>query len=278
VTTPNDDHPRRRSIELEIEVPGTPEQVWDAIATGPGITAWFVPAEVDEREGGTVSLDIMGNGMEESGDVTAFDPPRRFVYEEPFGTARLATEWLVEARSGGTCVVRLVNSLFGSAEDWDDQLEDLREGWGAYLHNLRVYMSRFPGKSCSSILVTGNASGSKDRAWAALTAALGLEEAEVGRRAAASGPDVPPLSGTIERVADTKHHRELMLLLDEPGPGTAFVFAFEYLEQVHTTVHAYLFGEEAHAVAARDEPRWRAWMQDHFPSAESTSKTGVRTT
>jgi uncharacterized protein YndB with AHSA1/START domain len=278
MTTPNDDNPRRRSIELEVEVPGTPEEVWDAIATGPGITAWFVPAEVDERRGGKVSLDIMGNGMEASGDVTAFDQPRRFVYEEPFGTDRLATEWLVEARSGGTCVVRLVNSLFGSAEDWADQLEDLREGWGAYLHNLRVYMSRFPGKPCSSILVTGNASGSKDRAWAALTAALGLEEAEVGRRAAASAPDAPPLSGTIERVADSKHHRELMLLLDEPGPGTAFVFAFEYLEQVHTTVHAYLFGDEAPAVAARDEPRWRTWMQDHFPSAASTSKTGVRTT
>ena len=103
MTTPNENTPRRRSIELEVEVPGTPEQVWEAIATGPGITAWFVPAEVDEREGGSVALDIMGNGMAPSGVVTAWDPPRRFVYEEdgPFGpdSPRLATEWLVEARS-----------------------------------------------------------------------------------------------------------------------------------------------------------------------------------
>ncbi len=42
----------RRSIELEIEVPGTPEEVWRAIATGPGITSWYVPHEVEEREGG----------------------------------------------------------------------------------------------------------------------------------------------------------------------------------------------------------------------------------
>jgi uncharacterized protein YndB with AHSA1/START domain len=277
VTTPNNDNPRRRSIELEVEVPGTPEQVWEAIATGPGITAWFVPAEVDEREGGKVSLDIMGNGMEESADVTAWDPPRRFVYEEPFGTARLATEWLVDARSGGTCIVRLVNSLFGSGEDWDDQLEDLREGWGAYLHNLRVYMTHFPGRPCSPILVTGNASGSKDRAWAELSAALGLAEAAKGDRAAVSAPDVPPLSGTVERAVDSRHHRELMLLLDEPGPGAAFVFAFEYQERVYTTVHAYLFGDEASAVAARDEPRWRAWMEEHFPSAEAVSGTGVST-
>ena len=46
----------RRSISLEVEVPGTPQEVWEAIATGPGISAWFVPSEVDEREGGDVGL------------------------------------------------------------------------------------------------------------------------------------------------------------------------------------------------------------------------------
>jgi uncharacterized protein YndB with AHSA1/START domain len=43
---------RRRSSSAEIEVPGTPEEVWEAIATGPGISAWFVPTEVDGRPGG----------------------------------------------------------------------------------------------------------------------------------------------------------------------------------------------------------------------------------
>ena len=33
-----------RTIELSVDVPGTPEEVWDAIATGPGITSWFIPA------------------------------------------------------------------------------------------------------------------------------------------------------------------------------------------------------------------------------------------
>ena len=41
----------RRWIQVEAEVPGTPEQVWKAIATGPGISAWFVPSKVEEREG-----------------------------------------------------------------------------------------------------------------------------------------------------------------------------------------------------------------------------------
>ena len=281
MTTPNDNTPQRRSIELEVEVPGTPEEVWEAIATGPGITSWFVPAEVEEREGGRLSLDIMGKGMEASGVVTAWDPPRRFVYEEeaPFGaeSPRLATEWLVESRSGGTCIVRLVNSLFASAEDWDGQLEDMREGWSAYMHNLRVYMTHFAGQRCSTILVTGNAPAPKARAWNELTGALGLPAATDGERTATSAADAPRFAGTVERTADSKHHRELMLRLDEPAPGVAFVFAFEYLDQVYASLHAYLFGDQASAVAAREEPRWRTWMDRHFPSAGAVPETAART-
>ena len=35
----------RRSVQVEVEVPGTPEEVWQAIATGPGISSWLMPAE-----------------------------------------------------------------------------------------------------------------------------------------------------------------------------------------------------------------------------------------
>jgi hypothetical protein len=41
----------RRSIQVEVEVPGTPEEVWQAIATGPGISSWFVPTRSEERDG-----------------------------------------------------------------------------------------------------------------------------------------------------------------------------------------------------------------------------------
>ena len=45
----------RRYVEAEVEVPGTPEEVWRAIATGPGISSWFVPTQVEERVGGKVT-------------------------------------------------------------------------------------------------------------------------------------------------------------------------------------------------------------------------------
>lgn len=64
----------RRSVQVEFEVPGTPEEVWQAIATGPGISAWFVPAEIEERDGKPVALKFkFGPGMESRAPLTAWD-------------------------------------------------------------------------------------------------------------------------------------------------------------------------------------------------------------
>src|SRR5215216_3228997 len=134
------DQSERRSVELAVEVPGTPEQVWRAIATGPGISSWFVPTEVEEREGGALTFHL-GPGMASTGTVTAWEPPLRFAYEERDWNPNappLATEMFVEARSGGTCVVRLVHSLFASSDEWDDQLESFEAGWPPFFQILRL--------------------------------------------------------------------------------------------------------------------------------------------
>src|SRR6266404_7420536 len=66
----------RRSVQIEIEVPGTPEEVWQAIATGPGISSWLLPAEFEERDGKPVALKLnFGPGMEPRSEVTAWEPP-----------------------------------------------------------------------------------------------------------------------------------------------------------------------------------------------------------
>ena len=114
----------RRSIQVEVEVPGTPEQVWEAIATGPGVSSWFVPTEMEGRVGGIMTCHF-APGMDSKATITSWDPPHRLTADsESFcpGGPTVATEWTVEARSGGTCVVRVVHSLFASASDWDDQL------------------------------------------------------------------------------------------------------------------------------------------------------------
>ena len=55
----------RRSVQVEVEVPGTPEEVWEAIATGRGVSSWFVPAEIVESKDGAPARVVchMGPGM-----------------------------------------------------------------------------------------------------------------------------------------------------------------------------------------------------------------------
>ena len=66
----------RRSVTVEFEVPGTPEEVWQAIATGPGISSWFVPTEIEEKGGKPVAVKYkFGPGVEPQGVVTIWDPP-----------------------------------------------------------------------------------------------------------------------------------------------------------------------------------------------------------
>jgi uncharacterized protein YndB with AHSA1/START domain len=257
-----------RAIDLDIEVPGTPEEVWEAVASGPGITAWFVPARVDGRLGGTCELDFGPGVGVETARITAWEPPRRLVAEVAAeGRPAFAMEWLVEARDGGTCVVRLINSGFGSGADWDAEYDATEAGWRLFLYNLRLYLTHFPGRRCSSVLVNGHADGPVDRAFGELAAALGLPAgAGQGERVAATAPGAPPLAGVVERAAPNM----LTLLLERPAAGIAFVVCEPAGDgSAHASVYLYLFGDGAAEAAARDEPGWRAWVQRHFPAAEA---------
>ena len=258
----------RRSVQVEVEVPGTPEEVWQAIATGPGVSSWFVPTEVEEGPGG-VPVKVVSNfgpGMESVATVTDWDPPRRFAADSlDLGpdAPSIATEWIVEARSGGTCVVRVVHSLFASGDEWDDQLAGWESGWPAFFRILRLYLTHFRGQRGAAFQLMGVAPEPADEAWNALAGALGLENATIGERRSAPA-DAPPLAGIVEEAGE---HRQVLLRLDQPAPGIAHLFALPMGGQVYLPIRLYLYGEGAAAVVAREEPLWNAWMKERFAPA-----------
>lgn len=133
-----------RSVQVEVEVPGAPEEVWRAVATGPGVSSWFVPSEIEERAGGAV-VSHFGPAMDAVATITAWEPPHRFSAESrDLGpdAPLLVTEWIVEARSGGSCVVRVIHSLVASTGEWDGQLAGIESGWPSFFDNLRRYLGR----------------------------------------------------------------------------------------------------------------------------------------
>jgi len=257
----------RRSIQVEVEVRGTPEEVWQAIASSHGISSWFAPARFEERDGKPVALTLtLAPGMDSRAAVTTWDAPRKFVTEGPSwfpGSPPVANEWSVEARAGGVCVVRLVQSLFASTADWDDQLIGTEAGIPGAFHILQLYLTHFRGQRSAFMQFMAPVMGTPVDAWAALTAALSLDGVSVGQRWAVQA-GVPALGGVVEKVSETPPGA--LLRLDQPGPGISALFTMDLGgESVLAAFSFYFYGDDAAAVVERERPRWQAWIQERFP-------------
>jgi uncharacterized protein YndB with AHSA1/START domain len=265
----------RRSVAVEFEVQGTPEQVWQALATGPGISSWFVPTDIDERDGKPVAVNYhFGPGMEIRSVVTAYDAPRTFAQEGEGmtpGSPPIATEWRIEARAGGICIVRFVHSLFASTDDWDNQLESAKGGWAGFLNILRVYLAHFSGQRSAIMQVTAPVATPDAESWEALTAALGVKGLSVGQRWTTPA-GVSPLSGVVELVTEDPY--DALLRLDKPGPGVAALGAVTYPGgQGMVAMNLYMYGDRAAETVARVTPVWEAWFQERFPMPAESSKS-----
>lgn len=241
----------RRSVEAEVEVPGTPEEVWQAIATGPGVSSWFVPTE--ERDDGTI-VSHFGPGMDVVATRTAYDPPHRFAGEAEFGPGgpTMATEWIVEARASGTCVVRVVHSLFAETDEWDSHLDGIESGWPAFFRILGLYLMYFRGEPCASMQVMGTAEGPASSVWSRVAEALGVAGAVKGERRRA---------GVVEQTGEGGHPHQVLLRVDEPAPGLIHAFTHPMGGQVLVMMRFYFYGPGAPA-AALEEARWQSWLSD----------------
>ena len=173
MTNPDQRDRVEHRMERTYEVAATPEQVWDAIATADGISAWMVPTQLDPQIGGAVSFDL--GGFRSTGVVTDYTPNVRFAYEEPWPIADqveaiptamvewfdtigvtlsevyddlstvtpIATEFLIESASGGSCVIRVVTSAYGSGADWENEFfAEMIAGVGAMLDNLATHFNK----------------------------------------------------------------------------------------------------------------------------------------
>jgi uncharacterized protein YndB with AHSA1/START domain len=252
---PSDDSDGR-SLEFAVEVDGTPEEVWRAVATGPGISSWYVPHEVEEREGGRASASFgPGPEMQVEAVVAAWDPPHRILFTSP--NFPLAFEWLVEARDGGSCVVRLINSGFGSGEDWDGQYDGMAEGWPIFLSNLQLHLRHFRGQHARAVLPMATWTGEREAVWAQLFDGIGLPRSVALGDVVRTGPNAPAMSGTVVEV---KPH-SLALLLDAPAPGTAFVAVEGQGDQLMVSVWLYLYGDDRDPIAEHADAAWRSWLE-----------------
>jgi hypothetical protein len=121
-------------IRREVELPATPEEVWEAVATGPGTASWLFPEEPGPN------------------DLVESDRPHRYaVRTEGEGGYFNAIEFVIEAREGGTAVLRYVHSGVFEDEGWDDQFDAVDGHTEFYLHTLGQYLEHFAPKTASYV-------------------------------------------------------------------------------------------------------------------------------
>ena len=253
-------HPFELTHELEVEA--TPEEVWQAIATGPGIDSWFMGVnEVDPGEGGATRMTFAGGGTEEAA-ITAWEPPTRLASrtaEAPDGALH-AFEYIVEGRDKGSTVVRWVHSGF-LGDNWEKEYEGLSEGDPMYFDKLRVYLTHFKGRTATPVNVFGETIvPDRDEAWARFHEALGLAgPPSVGDQVVLTPEGLPKLEGEVDWLS-----RDFLGVRTDDG-----IYRF-----MHISVFGGPVGVGHHIFTegldhAETEAAWGTWLRTVFPPSET---------
>jgi uncharacterized protein YndB with AHSA1/START domain len=190
-------------VRKEIEVDATPEEVWEAIATGPGLDSWFMGRnEVEPGEGGTWRLTLPAWSSESK--ITVWDPPKRLVTDSGEGEdgRLMVMEFLIEGREGGSTLLRFVHSGFLPDDDWETEYEALKRGDPMYVDKLAVYLTYFRGRTATPVSVYGPQVADVERGWAKLRNGLGLSgEPAGGDRVRLAPEGLPPIDGVVDWVS-----------------------------------------------------------------------------
>jgi uncharacterized protein YndB with AHSA1/START domain len=131
-----------RKHEMTIEIAAPPEQVWEALSTGQGISSWFTESKVEPGAGGKIKMN-WGEGMESTSRIEIWEPGKhlRVVSDRPEPALPSVVDYLLEGR-GGKTVLRLVHSGFGATADFDSEYDATGAGWPLFMQMLKQSAER----------------------------------------------------------------------------------------------------------------------------------------
>jgi uncharacterized protein YndB with AHSA1/START domain len=223
-------------IEIELPLDASPDEVWTAITTLDGMTAWFAPMEVVPDENGATPL----------GQVTQWEPGHGYTIVAGENTF----EYLIEARDGGTAVLRFSQAGFTS-DDWEAEYEATARGWGLYFHTLALYLSAFKSESASYISAEGPDASKTAEAWQGLLSSLGVSA--VGDKVEFEVAGLGPIVGEVDYLGPSHlgiHTDQALLRFhDRSLLGLAVAIGHHY------------YGTQD---AKRLQDAWQSWLTAQF--------------
>lgn len=152
---------REFEIKREVVLPATPQEVFDAVTSG--TANWMFPVPVVPSPDSPI--------------VKRWDPPNRCtVRQEGEDGWFNALDSVIEARDGGTTILRYVHSGI-IVDDWDNQYDGASKHTDFYLHTLAQYLEYFSGRSATFASVDGPAASSYPDAVESLKKTLNISSA-----------------------------------------------------------------------------------------------------
>jgi uncharacterized protein YndB with AHSA1/START domain len=131
-----------KALIFEVTIPAGRAAVWQAFATSDGLSTWLTPgAVVDLRKGGEWTAHFPG-GSTGGGTILSFVPEREMTIAamapDQFPTVRAerTTASFRFSGSGGSTVVRLVQTGWKTGAEWDRAYEYLARGNAQLLETL----------------------------------------------------------------------------------------------------------------------------------------------
>jgi uncharacterized protein YndB with AHSA1/START domain len=235
--------------QRKAEVPARPDEIWAAIATGPGIDSWFMGrSQVEAGPQGTVRT-VFGDYAPEL-PITGWDPGRRLAYgSRPAGDGRfIAYEFLIEGRAGGSTVVRTVTSGFLPGDDWSEEFEAMTLGSELYFRTLVQYLTHFAGRFAIPVTAFGPPGTSWARDRKLLCRALDVSERPEPGDPVRFADEIAAPGGVI-------YHASAHTIGVRTSDGL-YRFMRGFAKPVVAAHH--LFGPDAEPSQARQA--WEAWL------------------
>jgi len=123
------------TIRFERVLAAPPERVWAALTDEALLAGWLTSGTFEAAMGGALALDF-GEGGVVSGQISAFEPPRKLAYSWLIEGEQASTvEWTLMERGSGTQLT-LVHRTLPSAMG-----RGYGAGWHAYLERLDAVAS-----------------------------------------------------------------------------------------------------------------------------------------
>ena len=242
------------SVPNEAVVEADVDDIWTAIATGPGVDSWYMGHT--EVADGVVRTSF--GGYTPVCPISAEEPGRRFAYAVPPGPDGrfIAYDFLIEAAGGGATTLRLVASGFIPGDDWADEYEAMSQGGLLFFRTLVEYLNHFAGRIATPVALSGPPVGDWAEAWRRLGRELGLADRPTpGDKVRLAAPGAAPVDGVVYFTND----HTVGIRTDDALYRFVRGFRGPML-----AMHE-LFAPVADVTAA--EAAWRGWLDQVFAGA-----------